>query len=199
MSPFIETIKVFDGEVKNLSFHQARFERTRSKMLGFKSHPALEEKIVIPARAREGLFKCRILYDHRKIGIEFQQYERPEIKSLKLVSDNGISYSYKSADRSALTALYNLRGSKDDILIVKNGKITDSYFANVVLWDGFQWFTPEEPLLEGCMRASLLENGIIKTASIRIESLPRFQSLKLINALNHLNETPLIPVEAVTR
>jgi 4-amino-4-deoxychorismate lyase len=199
MSPFIETIKVFDGEVDNLSFHQSRFERTRSEMLGFKSHPALEEKIIIPANAREGLFKCRILYDHREIGLEFQKYERPGIKSLKLVSDNGISYSYKSVDRSALTALYNLRGSCDDILIVKNGEITDSYFANVVLWDGFQWFTPEKPLLEGCMRASLLENGIIKTASIRIESLPRFQSLKLINALNHLNDAPLIPMEAVTR
>jgi 4-amino-4-deoxychorismate lyase len=197
MSPFIETIKVFDGEVKNLSFHQARFERTRSKMLGFKSHPALEEKIVIPANAREGLFKCRILYDHSEIGVEFLPYLRPEIRSLKLISDDQIIYSYKSADRSALTALYNLRGSCDDILIVKNGKITDSYFANVVLWDGFQWFTPEEPLLEGCMRASLLEKGLIKTASIRIESLPRFTSLKLINALNHLNETALIPLEAI--
>ena len=199
MYPYIETIKVENGELKNLRFHQARFIRTRIEMLGLNSHPELKKKIFVPDRARKGLFKCRVLYDLKITHVEFHPYQRPEIRSLKLVSDDPITYSYKSADRSALTALYNLRGSCDDILILKNGKITDSSFANVVLWDGFQWFTPEEPLLEGCMRAFLLENGLIKTASIRMEDLPRFKSLKLINALNHLNDVPHIPMEAVTR
>ena len=89
--------------------------------------------------------------------------------------------------------MYNQRGSCDDILILKKGWITDSYYANVVLWDGVQWFTPEEPLLEGTMRASLLEKGIIKTAGIRIEDLSRFRSLRLINALNNWNDAPHNP------
>jgi len=198
MYPYIETIKVLNGEVKNLRFHQERFIRTRSEMLGLMSHPLLEDEIIIPTHAREGLFKCRVLYDHELTRVEFHPYVRPEIGSLKLISSDQISYSYKSADRSALTALYNLKGPCDDILILKNGWITDSYFANVVLWDGVQWFTPEEPLLAGTMRASLLEMGVIKTAGIRIEDLSRFRSIRLINAFNDLNDSPQIPVGAIT-
>ncbi len=36
------------------------------------------------------------------------------------------------------------------------------------------------------MRAFLLETGAYKTAGIRIEDLPKFRSVRLINALNDL-------------
>ncbi|MFO7671691.1 MAG: aminotransferase class IV family protein [Bacteroidales bacterium] len=198
MFPFIETIKIWNGEVKNLPFHQARFNRTRNEMLGLTSHPALSKEIIIPTHARNGLFKCRILYDHQVTGVEFQPYERAEIRSLKLIDGGQVSYPYKSTDRSALTALYDQRDSCDDILILKDGRITDSYFANVVFWNGSNWVTPEFPLLEGTMRAFLLGKGIIKTAGIRIKDLSGFKSLKLINALNDWSDAPHIPVESVT-
>ena len=38
-----------------------------------------------------------------------------------------------------LDDLFEQRGSCDDILIVKQSCITDSYFANVVLGDGVSW------------------------------------------------------------
>jgi 4-amino-4-deoxychorismate lyase len=198
MFPFIETIKIWNGEVKNLHFHQARFNRTRNEMLGLKSHPALSKEIIIPSYAKNGLFKCRILYDHQVTGVEFQPYDRAVIRSLKLIDGSQVSYPYKSSDRSALIALYDQRDSCDDILILKDGRITDSYFANVVFWDGSDWVTPEPPLLEGTMRAFLLGKGTIKKAGIRIEDLSGFRSLKLINALNDWSDAPHIPVEAVT-
>jgi 4-amino-4-deoxychorismate lyase len=198
MYQYIETIKVLDGEVKNLPCHQARFERTRSEMLGFKSHPQLEDEILVPKRAGKGLFKCRILYDHSEVRVEFHPYIKPEITSLKLVSSDQISYTYKSADRSALSALFKQRGSKDDILIIKKGRITDSSFANVVLWDGCRWLTPEKPLLEGCMRASLLKAGVIDTADIQLNNLSRYKSLRLINALNDWSDAPQLALEAIS-
>ena len=88
--------------------------------------------------------------------IEFEPYVRPAVRSLKVVLSDSISYGYKSADRSALDHLFQLRGECDDILIVKKGCVTDSYYANVAFWDGKHWFTPDTPLLPGTMRASLL-------------------------------------------
>lgn len=198
MSPFIETLKVKNGEMPNLSFHQARFERTRYEIFGFRSHPALKDEIVIPEHAKRGIFKCRVVYDQLDINIEFQAYIPPDIKSLKVIIKDDISYEYKSADRSALTELYKQRGTCDDILIVKKGWVTDSYFANLVFWDGSRWLTPDTPLLPGCMRASLLENGTIEEAGIRIEDLNRFRDLKLINALNDWHDAPTIPIEALS-
>ena len=198
MYPFIETIKVLDGEVKNLPCHQARFERTRSEMLGLKKHPQLDNEIHVPLTAKQGLFKCRILYDHREVRVEFHPHIKPEISSLKLVSSDQISYAYKSADRSALSALFKHRDSCDDILIIKKGRITDSYFANVVLWDGSRWLTPEKPLLEGCMRASLLKTGVIDIADIQLKDLSQYKSIRLINALNDWSDAPQLPLEALS-
>lgn len=197
MSPFIETLKVYNGEISNLSYHQARFERTRSEMLGLKNHPALEEKIILPEFAKKGLYKCRLLYDIQEFKIEFHAHTPAQIRSLKLIRDDQVNYTYKSTDRTALTKLFRQRGKNDDILIAKNGWITDSYIANVVFWDGSRWFTPDTPLLSGCMRASLIESGIIEETGIRVKDLPRFRSLKLINALNDWNDAPLLPLEAL--
>ncbi len=198
MYPFIETIKVLDGEVKNLPCHQARFERTRSDMFGLKKHPVLVDEILVPERAGKGLFKCRILYDHSEVRVEFHPHIKPEISSLKLVLSDQISYTYKSADRSALSALFKQRDSCDDILIIKKGRITDSYFANVVLWDGSRWLTPEKPLLEGCMRASLLKTGVIDIADIQLKDLSQYKSIRLINALNDWSDAPQLPLEALS-
>lgn len=198
MSPFIETIKLLDGEAINLCFHQARFERTRRDIFGCNSHPLLKEKISPPLNLSSGIFKCRVLYDREKLEVEYHTHIKPEISSLKLITSNDIEYAYKSSDRSGLTELYRQKGDFDDILIIKNGRITDSYYANVVFWDGSQWFTPENPLLQGCMRASLIKSGSIKTEDIRVKDLSKFLSLRLINALNDLNDAPDISINALS-
>ncbi len=110
MYPYIETIKIEKGEARNLRFHQERFMRTRAEMLGLKSHPCLADEIIIPAQAKEGIFKCRVIYDQKmKPGWSIYPYVRPDIRSLKLIPDNQISYPYKSTDRSALSACINKR------------------------------------------------------------------------------------------
>ena len=114
-----------------------------------------------------------------------------------VVSDT-ISYGYKYADRSALDILYNLRGNCDDILIVIMGCITDSYYATVAMWDGERWYTPDTPLLPGTMRASLLEQGVLKASRLLAGELHRFQFIRLINAMHSLEEGPEISVDAVS-
>ena len=198
MSQFIETIKILNGELLKLPLHQARFERTRKDVLGLRSHPDLSSEIAVPDSSKQGVYKCRVLYGHDIMEVEFFPYHKPEIRSLKLMVCDSISYAYKSADRTKLKVLYEQRGVCDDILIVKKGWIADSYFTNVILWDGSTWFTPDTALLKGCMRQSLLDSGTIKEKGIRIEELFRYKHLRLINAMNDMSDKLEIPLDAIS-
>jgi 4-amino-4-deoxychorismate lyase len=185
--------------LENLSWHQSRFERTRREALGLKKHTALEQVITIPDGLDRGLYKCRVVYGKTVERIEFEPHEKRVVNSLKLVVSETITYGYKYADRTDLDTLYQLRGECDDILIVKNGCLKDSYYANVVLWDGAGWVTPDTPLLPGTMRASLLADGQITEKHIRVEHLDQYEKIRLINAMNNLHESPDIPVENIIR
>jgi len=198
MSPYIETIRLQNGELKNLPYHQLRFERTRSQELGLASHPELAKEIPIPEGLDQGLLKCRIIYGETIERIEYEMYIRNEPASLKLVFSNDISYGYKYLNRSELEALYKLRGSCDDILIVKEGCLSDSYYANIAFWDGRDWFTPDTPLLPGTMRAALLDQGLLQVARIVPGDMKNFQKIRLINAMNDLNEGGEIPMDKIT-
>jgi len=199
MSPFIETICLHNSRLVNLEYHQARLERTRETVLGLKTHPVLEDEIFVPGGLERGIFKCRVTYGRKIQLVEYEPYVKPVISSLKLVYSETISYPFKSVDRSALALLFQQRGGCDDILIVRQECLTDSFMANVVLWDGSAWYTPDTPLLEGTMRASLLEQGTIVSRRIRVKELDRFIKIRLINALNPLEGGTDIPLSAVTR
>jgi len=198
MSPYIETIRIQDGELKNLPYHQARFERTRRSELGLESHPDLNHAIKIYKGLAHGLVKCRIRYGKEIDGIEFEPYTRRVVKSLKVMAADHISYGFKYFDRTALDKLYTQRGTCDDIVMIKNGCVTDSYLANIVFWNGEGWFTSETPLLPGTMRTSLLDLGKIETARITQKDIGLYQKIRLINAMNDLDEGPEIPVERVS-
>lgn len=199
MSPFIETIKLLDGALQNLSYHQSRFNRTRREILGLRQHPELRQVIPVPDGLEIGCYKCRVLYGKMVDRIEFEPHRPLTVTSLRLVVSDTISYGHKSSDRSALTRLYEQRGSCDDILIIKKGRITDSYFANVALWDGTAWVTPDTPLLPGTMRASLLDNGTLKSQPVLSDDIYKYQNIRLINALNSLDEAADIPLKNVFR
>ena len=197
MYRFIETIQVNEGTFVNLEFHQERFERSRREVMGLRAHPLLENQILLPRGLEHGIYKCRVTFGKDIELIEFEPYRRYQVNALKLVYSDSIEYGYKYADRSELKKLFGQRDSCDDILVVKKTCITDTYIANVLFWDGKEWLTPDTPLLPGTMRASLLFKGIIRECRITVDDLPRFQKLKLINALNDLEHGPEIPRESI--
>jgi len=197
MSRFFESIQVNKGKLVNLEFHQERFERTRRAALGLIQHPRLEQLIELPQGLDKGLFKCRVTYRKEVELIEYEPRIPHKIRSLKLVRSDSIDYAYKYQDRSKLNELFELREGKDDILIVKDNCITDSYFANVLFWDGKEWLTPDTPLLPGIMRAFLMHMGLIRECRITRADLNRFQKVKLINAMNDLQTAPEIHVNSI--
>ncbi len=175
----LETIKIEDGEVFNLSYHQARCDESRKAL--FHSTDRLDISSLIQAPPK-GLYRCRILYDEKIHSIEYIPYSPKEIHRLKIVSSD-LEYDHKYANRDALNKLLQTQPGADDILIEKHGYLTDTTIANIAFYDGKQWFTPEKPLLKGTMRAKLLDEGFLHTRKIKKEGISDYTHVALMNAM----------------
>ena len=194
MCQLLETIKCKDGQLFNLQFHQKRFNLARKNYSGINDVINLAQMIKIPAECKSGLYRCRVVYDETIKKIEFLHHRYRQVKSLKLIEDNQINYRYKFADRQYLEKLYAQRGECDDILIIKNGFVTDSFTANVIFFDSYRWWTPDTPLLSGTQRARLLEEGKIFVCRITSADISKYQKAGLINAMQDLQEMPVIEI-----
>jgi len=197
MCLLFETIKCSDGKLFNMEFHQARLEKACVEYFGISAEIKLTERIEIPDFAKTGLFRCRVTYSTQIDKIEFIPHQYREIKSLKLLEDNEIDYHFKYAERERLQQLFGNRGDCDDIIIVKNECVTDSFAANLVFFDGIKWWTPDTPLLAGTQRKKLLTEGQIFECRITTSDISKYSKVGLINALNDLDEMPLISVEKI--
>ena len=177
---FLETIKILDGKIYHLEYHQQRYESVL-RSYGVKESKELRDYIDAPKR---GLYRCRIVYSCDAIvEVSYHPYKKRNIEHLKLIEHNSLEYSKKYVNREPLERLYAQREECDDILIVQNGYIKDTTIANVAFFDGRDWLTPSEPLLYGTTRERLLQEGFLKTEDIRVDSLKRFHKIALMNAM----------------
>ena len=185
-----ETIACENGQLKNLKWHTIRLNNSRKDLFGCKDHVSLE-MIKIPSFAETDKWKCRVLYNKAISVISFEPYTPRNIKTIRLV-ESEISYQYKYEERTELDDLFKMRDGADEILLIKNGMATDTSIANLLLFDGHEWITPDTPLLEGTMRAFLIEQGSIKIKPVRKIDLFSYKKLMLINALNPFDESRAI-------
>jgi 4-amino-4-deoxychorismate lyase len=197
MCQLVETIKCKDGELFNLGYHQVRFDRTRRILFRIKDEINLEKIIEIPGSYQSGLFRCRVIYSKKIEKIEFLPHQFRVVKSLKLIEDDEIDYRFKYTNRERLNALFENRGTCDDILIVKNGFICDSSIANIVFFDGRKWWTPDTPLLQGTQRARLIHEEKIYVCPIPLNDLPKYKKVGLINAMQNLDNMPEISISNI--
>ncbi|MBN2615722.1 MAG: aminotransferase class IV [Bacteroidales bacterium] len=200
MSLLLESIRFENNRFHHLDFHQERMNRSARELLGSKA-PELEKELENRMdQFRESnpggnqCFKFRVLYDQEIRKVEWAVYQQPTIRSLKMVEASQIDYSHKYADREVLNELLMQRGRCDDILMIKEGRITDTSFCNVVFYNEKQWLTPAYPLLKGVQREVLLKQEIIQTADIRVEDLGNFSKLRLINALLPFEKAPELKI-----
>ncbi len=199
MYPLLETIKVENGKLVNLPCHQERMDRARCEFLGLKDSLLLETILDVPEYAEKGVYKCRVSYGASIGIIEFIHHIPKRVKTLKLIIDNEIDYTYKYSDRSHLQRLLSLKGNCDDILIAKNGLISDTSFSNIVFSNGKNWFTPDQPLLKGTKRGTLLKTGKIKSKRIKTDDIQKYSTFALINALMDLDDGSNYPIENIVR
>lgn len=211
MYPCIEAIEWNNGQAHRLEYHQRRIDAAfRCLYPGTKAFN-LEEELEkqqcisaseilkasqVPFFPDQGKYKLRIQYDYQLRSVEFQQYHLREIKTLQMVEISQKTMEYKSSSRELIDAAFARRGTADDVLLVRDGLITDTSYANVAVYDGQKWLSPRIPLLYGTRRAFLLDHQLIEVADISVDELSGFQSLRLFNALIEFGEVEL-PVSAI--
>jgi len=189
----IETIRIQNGRVYNISYHNDRCMRSRqslfenARLIDLRTYIDTNKAISI---ANSHLIKCRITYGESVLNVEYESYTPKSIRSLRLVEVGDFDYSLKYKDRDQLSSYYKNRGNADDILMTRDGFLTDSYYANVSLWDGKEWYTPKRPLLKGTRRASLLDKGRIVERDLHKEDIGSYKKASLFNAM--------IPLGAIT-
>jgi len=132
-----------------------------------------------------------MVYDTELIETEIIPYVRREIKSLRVVEMNISTVPYKPEDRTSFNEAFARRNDCDDVLIFRNGLLTDSSYSNVALYDGNDWFTPKTPLIYGVNRAELLQNGKLIEKGISITDLKQYQQIALFNAMIEFGEIVL--------
>ena len=196
MCLLLESIQIRNGILMNSSYHQERMNSSSLYFFGKRVNFNLSS-LVIPPEAGNNIFKCRILYKTSAEMIEFEPYLAKKIHSLKLVFDNKISYSYKFADRSNLIELLKQKGPADDILIVKNGRITDTSYSNVVFRKGKEYYTPSTFQLNGTKRQQLLKDGLVEEDHISVDDISGMDSIIPINSMLDINNSENIKISSI--
>lgn len=199
MSLLFETIKVRNRTLFNLTFHNERMNGSRRELFGCSDQIDLEKILHVPEKLGSGAYKCRVIYEKEIEKIEWVEYFPKKIERLKIIEADEIDYSYKFLDREIFNRLLKQAGAgaNEDILIIKNGKVTDTSYSNIVLFDGKEWHTPAEPLLKGTQRAKLLSERRIIEKEIALSDLKLYKEIKLINAMLEFDDAPTLPVLSV--
>jgi len=195
--PFLESVGVYDGRAPLLPYHQARVDRTFAAFYSGQ-RPLDLRRLLAETSFPSGRRKWRISYNHQAAKAEIAPFPKRDISCLQLMEVDDLDYAYKFTERNKLDALYERKAEPaDEILIFRNGWLTDAYYYNVVVKMGSKLLTPRQPLLKGVMRAYCLEQQQVQLADIRIADLYKAEGVYLINALHPLERAPYIGRERI--
>lgn len=181
MQKLLETLKIIEGEIQHVAFHQARMQHS-CKELGIAS-VAPDLTSILSTAPQQGEYRARIIYQQQIEHVEYFPIQPRVFKMFKVITADNLVYSHKFLERTDLNTYYAARGLADDVLLVKAGFITDTSIANVAFWDSTRWITPHLPLLQGTTRARLLQQGQLTLAEITPAMLPQFEKMALLNTM----------------
>ena len=176
---YFETLKIENGEILNLFYHNLRLNKTIHDIHGRKSNFDLKKFINIP---NYKTYRCKVIYSKEIEKIEFMPLKKRVFKSFKFL-ESDVEYPYKNTNRDKLNYLFDKRDKCDDIIIVKDGLITDSTIANIAIYDGLKWYTPKKPLLHGTQRAKLLKDKSIIEKDIKLKDMKNIVDFAIMNSL----------------
>lgn len=186
MFPLFETLCIENGKVKNIALHQARYERSLRAFFGKSAVKIVDlfSLIQVPEPLQNQLVRCRIDYNAENTQIQYFAYTRKTYRTFKPIICDDIDYSLKYSNRDHLNQLFAQRGDCDEIMIIKQGMVTDCSIGNLIFRKENQWFTPDTPLFYGTQREKLLQEGKIKARPITLQDLALFDEVRVINAMN---------------
>jgi para-aminobenzoate synthetase/4-amino-4-deoxychorismate lyase len=134
--------------------------------------------------------RCRLLLDSKgKFELKTEELNNlPSPFSLKLAKEpldsNSLFVRFKTDQRHIYESLR--RDDCDDTILFNNaGQLCETCIGNVVYKINNEWFTPpsEVGLLKGIYRQSLLEQGVLREAVLRIEDMKTVEAFAIINSV----------------
>jgi len=197
MCLFIETICYEQGCFQQIDLHNERFNRTRQQFFRLLAPLQLELFLSIPSDLKDKTVKCTVTYGTDIVRIDYNLYQIRPVNSLQMVADDTIDYAFKYADRTKLNSLFNLRNQSDDILIIKNGLITDTSYANIIFKKKNKWYSSQNPLLKGTRIDRYFREGRVTPALLRPTDLPLFSEARIVNAMISIGNSPVIPINNI--
>ena len=103
MCRLVESVRVENGLVLNLEYHQRRLDAALRACVGGNARISLAETITVPPECGSGLFKCRVVFSSHVHLVEFVPYHRKPVRSFAL-ADGGKAIA-KLGDRTAVGKL----------------------------------------------------------------------------------------------
>ena len=189
---FFESIRLLNGIASDLNYHQARVNKTISDHQGIPIDLELLRKMEnFPA---QGLYKWRVSYNTLgDTASIIQAYNAQHPTKINLIDADHIIYRYKYENREAINQLLSQSGASD-IIMVRQGLLTDASYANLAFFNGAEWHTPKKPMLEGTQRAKLIDHAVLIEKDIYVNQLGQYQSFKRINAMITWDDSPELPI-----
>lgn len=185
----IEAICIRNRQIINKKYHEKRMQQAIADCWQTDADIHLSDIIELQSLQTNVTYKCRITYSDKIHRVVFEKYAPRNINSLRIVDAENVNYRYKFADRALINNLREKRNEFDDILMVKNGMITDTSFTNIIFFDGRKWVTPSDFLLNGTMRQFLLDINRIAEKPIGVADLKKYSKTMLINAMLPFDES----------
>jgi 4-amino-4-deoxychorismate lyase len=138
------------------------------------------------------------VYDAHRIDVRFEKYVPKDLSILKRVEATpGLDYGYKYCDRTALDTLWKEKGEADEILICRDGWVTDLSFANIAFRKGRAWYTPALPLLAGTTWKRLVYEEKLIPSPIHQKDILLFDCYKVFNAMLDFESATEQPVTTI--
>lgn len=140
--------------------------------------------------------RIRIQYAPGKQPLPLQMHIQVEVFQPRFIHKAGViempdvEYSKKYSDRSLFRELHRKHPGYDEIIITRNGYLSDGTFTNLIICPSSSspeeeaCRTPSSPLLQGCRREEMLRRDLLVPRPIHIRRIPDGWRLGFINALN---------------
>ena len=195
MCHFIESIRLENGIVKLLDYHQDRMDRTIFYHFGFKNPVKISKLIEERELPINGVYKIRILYSQMLQNIEIIPYQQKTYSDFEIIElPDHFNYAYKFADRTIFETLSKHLHPQTIAIFFQKSMLTDALYANLVFQKNEILYTPNTPLLEGVQRRYLLENKIISETNISTQDIFSFEKVGLINAMIPLENVEFVEI-----
>ena len=186
MCRFIESIKLKDGKIHHLDWHQKRVNETFAAHFVDSKPLHLKDLLNSNKLPKQGVYKVRIVYDSTYKTISIQPYTSKIIKSIAFVEVQ-FDYNFKYENREEIK-MYKDVANSDEVIFMKDNFIYDSSYSNLAFLKDKQWITPKTYLLNGTTRRRLLSNNQLIESKIKKSDLRKFSHVSFINAMNDLGE-----------